>query len=231
MSATYFLIKQNPGEEFGRIWAFEDADARAERTREEIMGKINKDLPCPELLVLEKGEQLVLADDTKLLWGNMDDQVGASLGKFRDWVQALGSFTWESASLNMGPHSIVEQPTDPWPTVRELATRMRKKLDLNRHKGGREAWLKADVRWLDEALLAELKEMRQALWEGNAEACADECADVANYAMMIADWMLERAGLRENRRDALAPSPRPSPAPAGEGEERARPKYRPNKWI
>jgi NTP pyrophosphatase (non-canonical NTP hydrolase) len=86
---------------------------------------------------------------------------------------------------------------DPWPTVTAFAALMRQKLDENRaKKGGREGWINDTP----QALLARLREETAELedarqWKGDdgplvgsyARALAYECADVANFAMMIAD--------------------------------------------
>lgn len=87
-------------------------------------------------------------------------------------------------------------PVSPtWPHVMEFAQRMEGKLARNRHKGDREGWLGCDVRNLIAALKTELNEMEAEALAGNAEAAANECADVANFALMIADWYLTHAQL------------------------------------
>ncbi len=82
---------------------------------------------------------------------------------------------------------------------------MEAKLEKNRHKGNREGWLNDDIDDLLERLREELCELDDAICEGHvrmheplnaawmAAKVADEAADVANFAMMIADWHLERA--------------------------------------
>ena len=86
-----------------------------------------------------------------------------------------------------------------------FAQRMEAKLARNIHKGGRGNWLNTRVSVLLDRLLDEVIELEGELekyagppGEGpkeHAEAVANECADVANFAMMIADWHLERAKL------------------------------------
>jgi NTP pyrophosphatase (non-canonical NTP hydrolase) len=60
------------------------------------------------------------------------------------------------------------------------------KLKANRHKGG---WKNASKRELFERLRAELTELQDEMLHGtpDPDAIAKECADVANFAMMIAD--------------------------------------------
>lgn len=83
-------------------------------------------------------------------------------------------------------------PNSPtWPTVLAFAKLMEHKLSLNRHKGDRDGWMKADFWDLHEAILEETQELFKALdsaptgmWNGNVIL---EAADVANFAMMCAD--------------------------------------------
>lgn len=82
-----------------------------------------------------------------------------------------------------------------WPHVLSFAKRMEAKLSKNRHKGDREGWLKCDVQFLISALKDEVGEMEAAAWEGDADETANECADIANFAMMIADWFVTHAEL------------------------------------
>jgi phosphoribosyl-ATP pyrophosphohydrolase len=64
------------------------------------------------------------------------------------------------------------------------------KLDQNRHKGNRAGWMNVDrfpdaeitMRLLDEAI-----ELIRAVNAGDTDAILREAADVANFAMMIAD--------------------------------------------
>lgn len=89
--------------------------------------------------------------------------------------------------------------------VLKFAARMEKKLAANRHKGDREGWLK-DHPWdLVERVLDETVEVQQSfsrdgdghIWCDNCEKTADECADVANFCMMVAD----RVTLKESAND------------------------------
>lgn len=80
--------------------------------------------------------------------------------------------------------------------VKKIAELMQHKLDKNKHKEcvvmnpdnkGR-GWDKCDVRWLLMRLREEADEIEKAL-NDNEEPIevAKECADVCNFAMMIAD--------------------------------------------
>ena len=82
---------------------------------------------------------------------------------------------------------------DEQTAVLTFALRMHAKLNQNRHKGGRPNWLATRVEVLLDRLGEELFELQEAQRGGDAEAIANECADVANFAMMISDWYLERA--------------------------------------
>lgn len=83
-----------------------------------------------------------------------------------------------------------------WPHVLAFALRMEAKLEKNRHKGDRAGWLK-DHPWdLVERILDETVEVQECFantTDGGVapiktpEEIADECADVANFCMMLAD--------------------------------------------
>lgn len=78
-----------------------------------------------------------------------------------------------------------DSPT--WPYVIDFAQAMEGKLALNRHKGDRAGWLSLTTDKLWTLLQKELVELRAAIETGNAEDIKKEAADVANFAMMIAD--------------------------------------------
>lgn len=64
---------------------------------------------------------------------------------------------------------------------------MEKKLQENRHKGDRWGWLSEDSSFLFVKLNRERLELGQALLLSGNDEIIRECADVANFAMMIAD--------------------------------------------
>jgi len=80
--------------------------------------------------------------------------------------------------------------------VKKIAELMQYKLDKNKHKECPEMnpdskgrrWDDCDVRWLLKRLREEADELEEAL-DNNEEPIeiARECADVCNFAMMIAD--------------------------------------------
>ncbi len=83
-----------------------------------------------------------------------------------------------------------------WPHVLKFAERMEAKLAKNRHKGDRDGWLKDHPWALVERILDETVEVQQCFTAIGAhtvnltrtpEETADECADVANFCMMVAD--------------------------------------------
>lgn len=74
-----------------------------------------------------------------------------------------------------------------WPYVLEFARAMEFKLSKNRHKGDRNGWMSSDPDWLMARLVGEMLELKTALRRMDREAVLLEAADVANYAMMIAD--------------------------------------------
>jgi NTP pyrophosphatase (non-canonical NTP hydrolase) len=95
---------------------------------------------------------------------------------------------------------LADSPT--WPYVLAFAKRMEAKLAKNRHKGDRAGWLK-DHPWnLVERILDETVEVQQCFKElptgdimlaKTPEETADECADVANFCMMVADSVTKSA--------------------------------------
>jgi hypothetical protein len=104
------------------------------------------------------------------------------------YVDAINK-SWYNRGLN---HAAPNSPT--WPYVLVFAKRMEAKLAKNRHKGDREGWLK-DHPWnLVERILDETVEVQQCFTDAgsgpqfdDAEKLANECADVANFCMMVAD--------------------------------------------
>lgn len=90
---------------------------------------------------------------------------------------------------------------DEYTAVMIFARRMQAKLDKHMDKGGRANWLGDSPAALLLRLEDEMEELQREHEAGpvrvsareHAEAVANECADVANFAMMIADGYLERA--------------------------------------
>jgi len=70
--------------------------------------------------------------------------------------------------------------------VRWFAGRMEEVLVSNDYKGG---WDSCPLSYLLGRLRTEITELEEALVDGGTESTIQECCDVANYAMMIADRM------------------------------------------
>ena len=98
---------------------------------------------------------------------------------------------------------LMKSPT--WPHVLRFAERMEAKLEKYRHKGDRDRWIKDAPEALLERLREEIRELENELVVAAARMneplnritmanrVADESADIANFAMMIADGFIERA--------------------------------------
>lgn len=74
-----------------------------------------------------------------------------------------------------------------WPIVLRFAHAMQEKLDENRHKGDREAWLRDLPASLVERVRQETCELEEAGKFGSKRDVEREAADVANMAMMVWD--------------------------------------------
>lgn len=81
---------------------------------------------------------------------------------------------------------------------------MEAKLAANRHKGDRPGWLALDLTVLARCLFNELDELEQALSHGDANAVLEEAADVANFAMMLADKFALQQQQLYRQQDSLA---------------------------
>ena len=75
--------------------------------------------------------------------------------------------------------------------VYDLSTRMMKKLRQNCHKAH---WDTVTNYWLLARLNDEVRELQDAMMNDAPELIADECADVANFAAMIADNITKGKG-------------------------------------
>ena len=72
--------------------------------------------------------------------------------------------------------------------VLEFANAMEAKLQKHEMKGG---WRKVPVWLLDQRLQEEKLELSQAIISGTPEQAAEECLDVANFAMFIYDNLMK----------------------------------------
>lgn len=68
--------------------------------------------------------------------------------------------------------------------VKWFAARMELKLKANDHKGG---WHNEYAEYFLSRMTDEFEELVAALETGNTEQSISECADIANFAMMLAD--------------------------------------------
>ena len=89
------------------------------------------------------------------------------------------------------------------PEVRRFAEQMELKLRENDHKGG---WLDEHIYWLIQRIGDEHKELIEAVLfkTDDVHAIIKECADVANFAMMVAD-VVHRYGVQNSVPTPFAP--------------------------
>lgn len=73
------------------------------------------------------------------------------------------------------------------PYVDAFADAMEAKLADNRHKGDRDGWAAMPAHRLLDLMRGEVEELAAALVAASPQDVVSECADVANFAMMIAD--------------------------------------------
>lgn len=74
--------------------------------------------------------------------------------------------------------------------IKDFATIMETKMLLNEHKGGHE---RLKVEELMKLLHQEVRELKAAIDDKDYKNVIMECADVANYAMMLADKCIRRS--------------------------------------
>lgn len=86
----------------------------------------------------------------------------------------------------------LDKGSPTWPHVLQFAELMEHKLDQKRHKGDREGWLKDSPWALYNRICDEMVELKNALQCVGSHNAIMECADVANFAMMVADVVATR---------------------------------------
>lgn len=92
------------------------------------------------------------------------------------------------------------------PAVAAMALAMQYKLDKNQHKrceslnpsGTGRNWDHCSLSWLLDRCKDEIKELEESLIDGDNQNVIYECADVANFAMMIQDRIYSSVAPREN---------------------------------
>lgn len=112
---------------------------------------------------------------------------GGDIGEPRPSLAPAPPFN-ESVARAEGD-GVSDQPnSSTWAYVLAFAHEMERKLAANRHKGDRDGWVKMPHGWLLTRVLAETAELASALdAEDGSARITSEAADVANFAMMIAD--------------------------------------------
>lgn len=156
--------------------------------------KMLEDRGCVALAVgsFMHADDLQIHADTKKEYDRLHlDKIRMSHGIF---VVNPGRYIGESTqneiklakSLGLDIKYMVD-PADPRnirEAVKKFTVHMENKLRKNDHKGGWNEWNSDD---LFDLLLEEKNELEEALDIGDPYDIIDECADVANFAMMIAD--------------------------------------------
>jgi len=84
--------------------------------------------------------------------------------------------------------------------VEWFAKRMENKLAANDHKGG---WQGEPVYYFLERIDQELNELQDALMSGDKTEAINECVDIANFAMMLADNLWQARARRERYNEAV----------------------------
>lgn len=74
-------------------------------------------------------------------------------------------------------------------SVQWFAEQMENKLNKNSHKG---SWDNCELQYLSMRLTQERQELRRAIARGNSDEIIAECADIGNFAMMIAEYFKKK---------------------------------------
>lgn len=99
-------------------------------------------------------------------------------------VRSLAISSTEKEYWERQYHLLVTEKYAVREPVRWFAEQMEKKLKANDHKGG---WTKDMLPYLGRRFGEEVNEFVEAMASGDESATINEAADVANFAMMIAD--------------------------------------------
>ena len=84
--------------------------------------------------------------------------------------------------------------------VEWFAKRMENKLIANDHKGG---WQGEPNYYFTTCIKDELDELQSALMSGNETEAINECVDIANFAMMLADNLWQARARRDRYNEAI----------------------------
>jgi len=79
-----------------------------------------------------------------------------------------------------------------WPIVMEFARAMEHKLSENKHKGDQEGWRSEGFPFLLHCIDIERRELIESIKQDSLEEGQKECADIANFAMMIYDKLEQK---------------------------------------
>lgn len=90
--------------------------------------------------------------------------------------------------MNWVEDMVEQSGSETYPLVFRWGQAMEAKLGNNRYKGDREGWLTCTPEWLLDRLREEVAELDEAMRLAKDPICvADECIDISNFAMMVAD--------------------------------------------
>jgi hypothetical protein len=131
----------------------------------------------PEVLAFSKA--IVAKAEAYDEWSEKTDWVQEQIGTFP--ISALGK---HRADVMREEIERLRAATQLRPEVLAFALSMERKLRENDHKGG---WQADHPLALMRRLKQEVEELDQAMFNGNGQKILNEGADVANFAMMIAD--------------------------------------------
>lgn len=106
-----------------------------------------------------------------------------------DFTAIISSCKFGQISITEANKMINEQlalttQLKPRPAVQWFANQMEVKLKLNDHKCG---WQYCELQYLSMRLTQERKELTAAIESKEPAKVISECADISNFAMMIAD--------------------------------------------
>ena len=162
--------------------------------------KLNEDIYAvvtPDGFIAGDGGGLILTSDKELAETDAADSRIANLNGGNVRAVKVRIVPVESSAVQPTPDAGEKSESPTRPFVDSFADAMESKLEKNRHKGDREGWLKDTPRALFERLKQEVDELHAALADGtDVESVLSEAADVANFAMMIADSYRNRSPLR-----------------------------------
>lgn len=159
-----------------------DDDDACHRLIDKALGEGSLSTMSMETLLERLPRLIARVTELEALHAANDEEVGALQTALATEIEKHLATTRERDGLK-GPDSAT------WPIVLAFARRMEAKLEKNRHKGNREGWLNMSTSALMKRLGQEMLELIDACARPglDAQVVIDEAADVANFAMMVAD--------------------------------------------